>query len=70
MSGEEPLFKVHYSQDKSQEQFRRQSSLITQAEFLFLIQILGVKRLWGPWSSSCRVGLYHAPKLERIRPRI
>jgi len=26
---------VNYSQDKTQEQFRRQSSLITQAKFLF-----------------------------------
>jgi len=39
MSGEKPPLKVHYSQDKTQEQFRRQSSLITQAQFLFLIQI-------------------------------
>jgi len=39
MTGEEPPLEVHYSQDKTQEQFRRQSSLITQVEFLFLIQI-------------------------------
>jgi len=38
MSGESPL-EVHHTQDKTQEQFRRQSSLITQAEFLFYIQI-------------------------------
>ena len=35
MSGEEPSLEVHYSQDKTQEQFRIQNSLITQAEFLF-----------------------------------
>ena len=34
---EEPPLEVHYYQDKTQEQFRRQSSLITQAKFLFLI---------------------------------
>ena len=39
MSGEEPPLEVHYSQDKTQEQFRSQSSPITQAKFLFLIQI-------------------------------
>ena len=39
ISGEEPPFEIHYSQ----EQFRRQSSLITQAEFLFLIQIQVLK---------------------------
>jgi len=41
MSGEEPPLEVHYSQDKTHEQFTRQSSLITHAEFLFLIQIQG-----------------------------
>jgi len=39
MSDGEPPLQMHYSQ----EQFRRQSSLITQAEFLFLIQIQCVK---------------------------
>jgi len=39
MSGEESPLEVHYSQDKTQEQFRRKNSLITQEEFLFLIQI-------------------------------
>jgi len=39
ISGEKPPVEVHYTQDKTQEQFRRQTSLITQAEFLFYIQI-------------------------------
>jgi len=39
MSGQEPPLEVYYTQDKTQEQFRRQNSLITQAEFLFYIQI-------------------------------
>jgi len=37
MSGEEPPLEVHYSQGKTQEQFRRQSLLITQTGFIFLI---------------------------------
>jgi len=39
MSSEESPLEVHYTQDKTQEQFRRQRSLIIQAEFLFYIQI-------------------------------
>ena len=35
MSGEEPTPEVHYTQQKTQEEFKRQSSLITQVEFLF-----------------------------------
>ena len=39
MSGEDLSLEVQYTQDKTQEQFRRQSSPITQAKFILYIQI-------------------------------